>query len=194
MLRTEQKISRLDRILLGIFSKKKQTYNSKGRDKKEQLNYSSKWKKEFKFLIEITGIKMHQRLQLSVYIRMRDPTGASCTSPRLCWFSRSIFFPPSFLFEHVSNVCYSGIDWSNVFHFGHLQSPWRAAVVRSNILHHSHHENNDDQTHDLLRYDRPNHPMSTKARNRREANSIGETGAKWNIFSCLPYFLRFMTK
>ena len=22
----------------------------------------------------------------------------------------------------------------------------------------------------------------------------GETGAKWNIFSCLPYFLRFMTK
>ena len=23
---------------------------------------------------------------------------------------------------------------------------------------------------------------------------VGETGAKWNIFSCLPYFLRFMTK
>jgi hypothetical protein len=138
---------------------------------------------------------MHQRLQLSVYIRTKDSSRASCTtSPRLCWFSRSILFPQSYLFEIVSNVCYFGIDWSNVFHFGQLQSPWRAPAVRSNILHHCHRENNDDQTHDLLRYDRPSHPMSTKARNRREANSIGETGAKWNIFSCLPYFLRFMTK
>ena len=51
-------------------------------------------------------------------------------------------------------------------------NPHEPTIIRSDIFHAGHGDVDVDQTDDLLRDDRPSHPMSTKARNGRETNSV----------------------